>query len=701
MRQCLCHALTALLVIFAATFAAIDGTALVMADGKIVQIPVVASTPGAFDSVFTQAEWGSSWKDNAGIMGPCFSPDGKRMAFAKKDWYGPAFGGETNARAIKIFTASNDGSSLDTICAGVNAKAGNVFMSWDDNGYLWWSEQTKHVYRVNLLTRQRETHRTLDDFTGDDPPDPYRIDAIKVSRAGTRAGFMLCGVGHCMSLDFTTNILRDYDGGCQGTVSPNGQLVTHSSGMSGYSFHQVGYIHDFETKAIVDTFFAPGAVPGASGSVPRIVTIRFSHSSNEHIVFKGEDAIGGQGYVHDLTGNETVLLGECGPSDYWNGALPTHNDPFISLSPTMLIFSSDGSAPPSQDVTVTNDGGGSLGALTTTVLPTSATWLTATAGSGTVTTSVDPGGLAAGTYTATVAVEGGAQNAGVYTVVFNNQTGVAAPTGLYLGDTWKPASSIGTAWQDNADNEDGFILERMAEGGSWETVDTVPANTTSYLDTVPTVGYYTYRVRAYAGTDLSGYSNEASMYVSFTPTITVLAPAAGDTAYVGDTTYIQWTTDGVTNIEIKYSVNDGEDWLSVTTTGSVGTDSADWGNYAWVVPDIVDDSVLIMVHAYSDQPLNGQSDYFVVAQGQTGTHPRLAGHRPVAADLRGSGTFSFTGDLRFRYGLADGETATLDIYRLNGALVTRVPLARTPGLHEAAWCGGADRKYYLGRLRIE
>lgn len=674
----------------------IDGTALATANGRIVRVPVVNGVAGPIDSVYTAAQWGSSRQDYAGLEGPCFSPDGKRIAFTKKDWRGPC-----ESLTLKVFIVNSDGTGLDTICFGEHPDARDVFMSWDDGNRLWWSEQTEKVFRVDLLTRKREVVAVLDDFSGDWPPNPRRIDALKVSRDGTRAGFMLCGVGYCKTLDFTTFVLRDYGYGCQATVSPDGNLVTHSSLMSGYSGHQVGYIHELESKAIVDTFFAPGAVPNDSGALPRMITIRFSHSSNRHIVFRGEDALDGLGFVHDLIDNETVELGECGPADFWAGALPEHTGPFLSLDPSLLVFNTTNGLLDTQTVASSTTAGAVAGQLTTSIVPATATWLTATPVAGAVRTTVDTTGLAAGSYSATVAVTAdSASNVAVYTVVLNHRMSVAAPTGLYLGRRQCPFSCIGLGWQDHADNEDGFIIERMIDGGPWETADTVPAGTTACMDTVHAVGTFAYRVRAYAGSELSGYTNEASLRTTAVQSISVIAPAQGDTLLSGDTARIRWITDGITTVEIKYSVDDGEHWLNVTSGAAVGIDSAAWGDYPWVVPGLDNDSVRIMVHAYAEQTVAGLSGYFAVRTpsrdraGMPSGPPRTVLHTPAVSVSRGVACF--------RYELADTRKTFLAVYRLNGARVVRLPLRAAAGRYEVVWrCEGRGDGFYLARLEHE
>lgn len=74
-------------------------------------------------------------------------------------------------------------------------------------------------------------------------------------------------------------------------------------------------------------------------------------------------------------------------------------------------------------------------------------------------------------------------------------------------------NSITLQWQDRADNETGYEIWRASAGGSYSLLTTVPANTTSYINSnLPANTTYDYTVRAtYAG-GTSGYSNAARGY---------------------------------------------------------------------------------------------------------------------------------------------------------------------------------------------
>ena len=88
-------------------------------------------------------------------------------------------------------------------------------------------------------------------------------------------------------------------------------------------------------------------------------------------------------------------------------------------------------------------------------------------------------------------------------------TAPAAPSAL-VAQTLS-TSEIFLAWNDNANNETGYLIERKPLGGTYSQVGTAAANATEFTDLgLSEATFYTFRVRAEgsAGT-FSGYSNEA------------------------------------------------------------------------------------------------------------------------------------------------------------------------------------------------
>ena len=72
---------------------------------------------------------------------------------------------------------------------------------------------------------------------------------------------------------------------------------------------------------------------------------------------------------------------------------------------------------------------------------------------------------------------------------------------------------VSLAWNDNANNEDGFQIERRTGStGSWQSIGTVTANTKSYTDTsTARRTTYNYRVRSFNAAGGSAYSNQVSV----------------------------------------------------------------------------------------------------------------------------------------------------------------------------------------------
>ncbi len=69
-------------------------------------------------------------------------------------------------------------------------------------------------------------------------------------------------------------------------------------------------------------------------------------------------------------------------------------------------------------------------------------------------------------------------------------------------------------WTDNSSNEQGFYVERAPRGSTAFTrVGQTAANVTTFADTAPSSGFWIYRVQAFNGAAVSGYSNQVQVRV--------------------------------------------------------------------------------------------------------------------------------------------------------------------------------------------
>jgi len=97
-------------------------------------------------------------------------------------------------------------------------------------------------------------------------------------------------------------------------------------------------------------------------------------------------------------------------------------------------------------------------------------------------------------------------------------------------------------WTDNSSNETGFRVERKLGAGSFATLASKAANTTSHSDTPLAVGTYTYRVIATGSAD-SAPSNEA--------VVIIINPVA-DT-YVRSGSYVDTNFGTATVVDVKHT----------------------------------------------------------------------------------------------------------------------------------------------------
>jgi hypothetical protein len=73
--------------------------------------------------------------------------------------------------------------------------------------------------------------------------------------------------------------------------------------------------------------------------------------------------------------------------------------------------------------------------------------------------------------------------------------------------------TVSLSWTDNSNNEDGFYVERSVKGtGVFARVGQTGAGVARFSETVSRATYL-YRVRAFRGTTMSGYSNKFQLRV--------------------------------------------------------------------------------------------------------------------------------------------------------------------------------------------
>jgi uncharacterized delta-60 repeat protein len=181
----------------------------------------------------------------------------------------------------------------------------------------------------------------------------------------------------------------------------------------------------------------------------------------------------------------------------------------------------------------------------------------------------------AGDYLLVVASHGIYGDVGQYTIsgTISVPSTIATPTNL--GATALSVSQIDLSWIDNADNEDGYQVDRSTTGGAtWATLTTLAANSNTYSDTTASAGTtYHYRVSGFNSNDVSAYSSQA---------IVMTGPAAPGTLVATpvwtDRTYLAWEdVAGETGFKVERSFDGGSVWTQIASVGANVTGYQDSG----------------------------------------------------------------------------------------------------------------------------
>jgi M6 family metalloprotease-like protein len=153
-----------------------------------------------------------------------------------------------------------------------------------------------------------------------------------------------------------------------------------------------------------------------------------------------------------------------------------------------------------------------------------------------------------------------------------NGCGSVLPAPSGLSATAQSASNISLSWNDNSGSESGFNIERSSNGSTWSALVTVGANVTSYNNggLSPDSTWF-YRVNAYEGADLSGWSNTAS---ATTFDIAPAAPTGLNASAVSDSRInLNWVdrAGNESAYRVERSANGTGGWAPIANLGANST----------------------------------------------------------------------------------------------------------------------------------
>ena len=162
-----------------------------------------------------------------------------------------------------------------------------------------------------------------------------------------------------------------------------------------------------------------------------------------------------------------------------------------------------------------------------------------------------------------------ATHSSIYTTEINVTTDpfiIAAPANLVANAI--SAQEIQLSWDDNSNNETGFVLERSTTGQPIVSIN-IPANTTTFTDTdnLDEETIYAYKIKAINGGESSSYSNEVSVT---TPPFIVSPSSLLAIAISHNQITLTWAdhSNNETGFVIERSLTSGAGFVEIHTTSA-------------------------------------------------------------------------------------------------------------------------------------
>jgi hypothetical protein len=164
----------------------------------------------------------------------------------------------------------------------------------------------------------------------------------------------------------------------------------------------------------------------------------------------------------------------------------------------------------------------------------------------------------------------------IRTEVYSGGNPPIAPTNLIA--TVVSDSRIDLSWEDLANDEFGYQIERSSDQANWDLIDIISANSTTHVDNSVSGGLtYYYRLSAYNNSGIAAYSNTVDVTTPGSSSISIhIGDLDGQSRYDGKRRWL---------VEVTITVHDGLDLPVAGTTvfsswldGAGDADSCDTGS---------------------------------------------------------------------------------------------------------------------------
>ncbi len=272
---------------------------------------------------------------------------------------------------------------------------------------------------------------------------------------------------------------------------------------------------------------------------------------------------------------------------------------------------------------------------------------------------------------------------------------IVAPNGLdgmgsiTLGTP--PKVIVDLWWNDNSDNEDGFIIERKTGVGSFEVIDSTGENVNAYADlNVNDSTTYIYRVAAYNFTAISNYN--CIDFIVTTPLRIVNAPGnLVASAKDPDEVIVTWTDNNLQEQGFKIERKTGEQG-NYSLIDSVGE------NITTFLDESVEENTLYYyrVFAFIEQIV---SDYSNEDSAQTPNPTGIENLQiPTEYKLEQNYPNPFNSSTKVKFLLPENSIVEITIYNTLGKSIDTISQSViSAGIYERTWNaqGYAAGIYYL------
>ena len=180
------------------------------------------------------------------------------------------------------------------------------------------------------------------------------------------------------------------------------------------------------------------------------------------------------------------------------------------------------------------------------------------------------------------------------------------------------SSAIDLGWSASTDNVGvtGYTVYRGTDGSTFSQAGT--SSTTGFSDlglTGSTTYYYRVTARDAAGNE-SAVSNTASATTAAPPatSLTVTSPNGGESWSGGSSRAITWSSSGVSNLKLEYTLNNGTSWTVIASSVAAST-----GSYTWTVPNTASTQARVRASdALNGTPTDTSDGVFTVTSSSPG-----------------------------------------------------------------------------------